>query len=69
MEASNDSGLAAVRRKRRIAGAIAIALLLLFTVLAIIRVFSLIEWVIGDLIVALVANFILSRVGRQKRSK
>jgi len=67
MEASTDSGLAAARKKRRIVGAVAILLLLLFTVLAFIRVFSLIEWLIGDLVVALVANFVLRRVGRQTK--
>ena len=67
MEASTDSGLAAARKKRRIVGAVAIVLLLLFTVLAFIRVFSLIEWLIGDLVVALAANFVLRRVGRQTK--
>ena len=65
MDASIGSGLVAVRRKKRIVGAVAVALLLLFTVLAFIKVFSLIEWLIGDAAVALVANLILRRVGRQ----
>jgi uncharacterized membrane protein len=69
MDASSDSRAASVRRKRRTVGAVAIALLLLFTVLAFIKVFSLVEWLIGDAVVALVANFIFSRVRRQTNSR
>jgi len=53
-----------VLKKRRIVGVIAIALLLLFTVLALIGVFNWLEWVIADLAVALMANLILRRIGR-----
>jgi len=67
MNASSGSGLAAARRKKRFVGAVAIAFLLLFTVLAFVKVFSLIEWLIGDAAVALVANFVLSRIGRQTK--
>jgi hypothetical protein len=67
MEASNDSEFAAARRKKRVVGAVAVALLLLFTALAFIKVFSLIEWLLGDAAVALVANLILRRVGRQTK--
>jgi hypothetical protein len=58
---STSSG---VLKKRRIVGVIAIALLLLFTVLALIGVFNWLEWVIADLAVALMANLILRRIGR-----
>jgi len=67
MDASSGSGLASARRTRRTVGAVAIALLLLFTVLAFVRIFSLLEWLIGDLAVALVANLIFRRVGRQTK--
>jgi len=53
-----------VLKKRRIVGVVAIALLLLFTVLALIGVFNWLEWVIADLAVALMANLILRRIGR-----
>ena len=67
MNASSDSELAAARRKRRVVGVVAVALLLLFTVLAFIRVFSLLEWLIADAVVALVANLIFRRVGKQTK--
>ena len=66
MDASFGSGLIAARRKR-VVGAVAVALLLMFTVLAFIRIFSLIEWLLADLVVALVANLILRGVGRQTK--
>jgi hypothetical protein len=53
-----------IRRKKRMIGIIAIALLLLFTVLAIARVISFIAWIIGDLVVALIANLLLKKIGR-----
>jgi hypothetical protein len=65
MNASTVAGLAVARRKKRVVGAVAVALLLLFTVLAFVKVFSLIEWLIGDVAVAFVANLILRRVGGQ----
>jgi hypothetical protein len=67
MNASIGSGLAVARRKKRVVGAVGVALLLLFTVLAFIKVFSLIEWLIGDVAVAFVANLILRRVGGQTK--
>jgi len=65
MESSRGSGLASTRKTRRVVGAVAIALLLLFTVLALIRIFSLLEWLVGDVAVALVANLILNRIRRK----
>jgi len=52
------------RRKKRTIGIIAIALILLFTVLAITGIISFIAWIIGDLVVALIANLLLRRIGR-----
>jgi hypothetical protein len=52
------------RRKKNAVGVVAIALLLVFTVLAFAGVLSVIEWIIADLIVAVIANLILRRIGR-----
>jgi hypothetical protein len=52
------------RRKKRTIGIVAIALILLFTVLAIAGIISFIVWIIGDLVVALIANLLLRRAGR-----
>ena len=55
---------AAVNRKKRIIGVIAVALLLVITALAIFLKVSFIVWVIADLVVAGVANLLLRRIGR-----
>lgn len=52
-----------VRRKKRSIGVIAVALLLFFTVLAILGLISFIVWLIADVVVALVANLLLRRIG------
>jgi len=46
---------------------VAIALLLLFTVLGVIGFMSVLEWIIADLIVAVVANLILKSIGRERK--
>jgi hypothetical protein len=53
-----------VRQRKRAVGAIAITLLLLFTVLAILGYISFIIWVSADLVVALIANVLFKRIGR-----
>ncbi len=53
-----------VRRKKQIIGAVAIALLLVFTVFAILGYLPFLIWVAADLVVAGVANLLLRRVGR-----
>jgi hypothetical protein len=53
-----------VRRKKRLVGAVAIVLLLFFTVLGLLQQIDPILWVIADLIVAAIANLILRRLGR-----
>jgi hypothetical protein len=65
MYASNRSEMVTLRTKKQLVGAIAIALILAFTILWYAGNFSFFEWLIGDLIVALVANLILRRLGRQ----
>jgi hypothetical protein len=69
MDESSASMLAAARSGKRVVGAVAVALLLLFTVLAFIRVFTLLEWLIADVAVALVANLIFRTVGKQTKGK
>ncbi len=56
-----------VRRKKRIVGAVAIALVILFLILyePPIRILNLIEFLIAGLSVGLVANFVLRRLDRQ----
>ena len=56
-----------VRKTKVIVGAIAIAFLLLFTILGITGFFNVGEWLIADIIVALVANLILRTVGRKRK--
>jgi hypothetical protein len=56
-----------MQRKKRIVGIVAIALLLLLTVMALVRVLSVVEWIIADLIVAVAANLILKAIGREKK--
>ncbi len=63
----NKSNLPDVRRKKRVIGVVAVALLIVFTVLGLIGVFSFIEWVIADLIVALIGNLMLRRLDKQAR--
>ena len=53
-----------IRRKKRIIGVVAIALLLAFTVLALVGYISFLVWIVADLVVAGVANLLLRRVGR-----
>ena len=56
-----------VRRKKNIVGMVAIALLLLFTILGFMHYLSVIEWVIADVVVALIANLVLRSIGKQNQ--
>ena len=67
MDTSSSSGSRGVRKTKVTVGAIAIAFLLLFLILGIIGVFSFEEWIIADVLVALVGNLILRTVGRQRK--
>lgn len=60
-----SSGFASRRKARVAVGAFAVALLLVFTVLGIAGIFSFLEWIFADLIVALLANVILRALKRQ----
>lgn len=55
-----------VRKTKNTVGIIAIVLLMLFTVLALLRFISSTEWIIADVIVAVVANIIFRTAGRQR---
>ncbi len=55
---------AEVRKKKNIVGIIAIALLLLFTILTLTGIITALEWIIADLVVAVIANLILRRIGK-----
>jgi hypothetical protein len=61
---TNSSGSDAARKTKRRIGMIAIVLLMLFTVLALLRIINFLDWIILDLIVALVANLLFRRLNR-----
>lgn len=52
---------------KRVVGLIAIALILVFTILAILHFLSPVEWFVAEIIIALIANMIFRTV--DKRSK
>ena len=60
-----DLNSASVRNKKRVIGIVAITLLLVFTVLAILQFINYIAWILGDLVVAGIANLLLRRIGRR----
>lgn len=64
MPAPVKPNLEKIRRTKRVIGAVAVALLILFTVLALAQLIDFLVWVIADLVVAGVANLLLRRVGR-----
>lgn len=67
MSSPSSSGPDALRRKRNIVGLVAIALLLLLTVLSLTGTISVTVWIVADIVVALAANIILKLMGRQKK--
>jgi len=69
MNATNDDKFAEVRRKKRKVGMIAIVLLFIFTVLALIGLITSFEWLIADLIVALIANILFRIIGKTANTK
>ncbi len=54
----------AVHRKKAAVGIVAIALLLAFTILAVLGFISGLVWIIADCVVAAAANLIFRRIGR-----
>jgi hypothetical protein len=53
-----------IRQRKRAIGIVAVVFLVIFTVLAIAQIITFIEWLLGDLVVAGVANLLLRRIGR-----
>ena len=66
MGTKQETDYDSVRRKKNVVGLVAIALLLLFTILAIMGYISVWVWLIADLIVAFVANMLFRNIGRPK---
>jgi len=50
---------------KRVVGLIAIALIVVFTILTILRFLSPVEWIIAEIIVALIANIIFRTVDKR----
>jgi hypothetical protein len=65
MFASSGSVSANVRRKKQSVGVVAIAFVVLFVVLFFFRILNIIDFLIADLIVGFVANYIFRRLDRQ----
>jgi hypothetical protein len=66
MNTTESQQIAQMRRKKQIVGAVAIALLVLFTILRFTGLITSFEWLIADLIVFLVANLIFRLIGKPK---
>ena len=62
---SNSSRSVEVRKRKRTVGFIGIALVVLFAVFLFLRIFNIIDFLIADLAVGLVANYIFRRLDRQ----
>ena len=62
---TTDSANDSIRKRKNRIGIVAIALLLLFTVLAILGYINFLEWIFLDLAVAFLANMLLRRINRQ----
>jgi hypothetical protein len=52
-------------KQKKVVGAVAIALLILFIILGILRLLDTLTWVIAALVVAGVANLLFRRIGRE----
>lgn len=52
---------------KKVVGLIAITLIVIFTVLAVIGLFSFLEWILAEITVAVIANIIFRAVGKQVR--
>jgi hypothetical protein len=62
---ANTSGYDAARKTKRTIGMIAISLLVLFTILALLRIIGFLDWIILDLIVAFAANLLFRRINKK----
>jgi hypothetical protein len=61
----STAGNNSVRKNKRLIGMVAIALLLVFTVLALVGILGFLDWIILDLIVAFAANLLFRRENRK----
>jgi len=54
-------------RSKRVVGLIAIALVVVFMILAVMGVLSFIEWILAEILVALIANVIFRTIDRRSK--
>jgi CHASE2 domain-containing sensor protein len=66
LKSSSGYASVAVQKKKRIVGLVAIAFLLVFTVLAVLGFLSSWEWLIADAVVFVAANLILRNIGKPR---
>jgi hypothetical protein len=64
MPIKKNSNSEKIRQRKQVIGIVSVAMLLLFTILAILQMISFIIWIFADLVVAAIANLLLKRVGR-----
>jgi hypothetical protein len=69
MNALSGSVSANAKRKKQSVGAVAVAFVILFIVLLFFKVLNIIDFLIFDLVVGLVANYIFRRLDRQTTPK
>jgi len=67
MSATENSKPIERRRTKRVVGLVAIALIVVFTILAILGILSFFEWILAEIVVALIANIIFRTVDKQGR--
>ncbi len=65
MSGSSGSVSTDVRRKKQTIGVVAIALVVLFVILFFFKILNIIDFLIADLAVGLVANYVFRRLDRQ----
>ncbi|HVP27229.1 MAG TPA: hypothetical protein VMT26_06150 [Candidatus Bathyarchaeia archaeon] len=67
MSATESPKLVKKSRIKKVVGLIAIALVVVFTILAILDVLSFLEWILAEIIVAVIANVIFRMVDKKSR--
>jgi hypothetical protein len=65
MPTNLDLKRAKAAKQKKVVGAVAVALLILFIILGILRLLDTYTWVIAAVIVAGVANLLFRRIGRE----
>jgi hypothetical protein len=67
MLVSPTESLKPVKRggSKRVVGLVAIVLVVVFTILATLRILSFIEWILAEIMVALIANIIFRTVNKR----